>query len=149
MNITRIELTHIAIIVLTVISVGGMLTGCRTNTSGVEGNAAAVTTPEGDMQMSKFVVINNPKLARGLQVVDLKSVFIGDMLKGQVTLVSKYSATLKFQYKFSWFNKDGVEINPDSGPWTPLIMYGNESKTLQSVAPNSGAREFKIKIRQN
>jgi len=124
---------------------GAMVSGCKT--SGMEGSATAVTTPEGDMQTSKFVVINNPKLAKGLQIVDLKSVFKGDILMGQVTLVSKYSATLKFQYKFAWFNKDGMEISPDSGPWTPLIMYGNESKTIQSVAPNSGAREFKIKIR--
>jgi len=126
---------------------GGMLAGCATKTSGLEGAAASVETPEGDMQSSKFVIVNNPKLARGIQIVDLKSAFAGDMLKAQVTLVSKYSSTLSFQYKFAWFNKDGVEINPDAGPWTPLIMYGNESKTIQAVAPNPSAREFKIKIR--
>jgi len=54
---------------------------------------------------------------------------------------------LDFQYKFAWLNKDGIEINPDGGPWTPLIMYGNESRTVQSVAPNPSAREFRIKIR--
>ena len=145
MNNITAKKTSVVIVALAAVALGGMLTGCKT--SGVEGSATAVTTPEGDMQMSKFVIINNPKLAKGLQIVDLKSVFVGDILKGQVTLVSKYAATLKFQYKFAWFNKDGIEINPDSGPWTPLIMYGNESKTIQSVAPNSGAREFKIKIR--
>lgn len=133
---------------VTVISlfIAGSVVGCKTRTSGLEGSAATIETPEGDVQTSKYVVINNPKLARGLQVVDLKSVFVGDLLKGQVTLVSKYSKTLEFQYKFAWYNKDGIEINPDSGPWTPLIMYGNETKTVQSVAPNPGAREFKIKI---
>jgi len=137
-----------AVIVATgCLAVGGMMVGCATKTSGLEGAAASVETPEGNMQSSKFVIVNNPKLARGIQIVDLKSVFVGDMLKGQVTLVSKYSSTLSFQYKFAWFNKDGVEINPDAGPWTPLIMYGNESKTIQAVAPNPSAREFKIKIR--
>jgi uncharacterized protein YcfL len=36
-------------------------------------------------------------------------------------------------------------VNAD-GPWLPLVLSGNESKTLQAVAPNAAAREFKIKI---
>lgn len=126
---------------------GALFTGCATKTSGLEGAAANVQTPEGDMQNSKYVIVNNRKLARGIQIVDLKSTFAGDILKAQVTLVSKYSSTLSFQYKFAWFNKDGVEIDPDSLPWTPLIMYGNETKSIQATAPNPWAREFKIKIR--
>lgn len=136
-----------ALVAASCITVGGVFTGCATKTSGLEGAAASVETPEGDMQSSKFVIVNNPKLARGLQIVDLKNSFAGDLLKAQVTLVSKYSSTLKFQYKFAWFNKDGIEIDPDAGPWNPLIMYGNESKTVQAVAPNPSAREFKIKLR--
>jgi uncharacterized protein YcfL len=128
---------------------GVMLGGCVTRSAGIEGAATAVETPEGIMQSSSFVIINNPKLARGIQIVDLKSSFSGDLLMGQVTLVSKYSNTLKFQYKFAWFNKDGIEIDADSRPWTPLIMYGNESKTIQAVAPNPSAREFKVKIKAN
>lgn len=137
-----------AIVATSCLAVGSVLTGCATKkTSGIEGAAAIVETPEGDMQSSKYVIVNNPKLARGIQIVDLKSSFVGDLLKAQVTLVSKYSSTLRFQYKFAWFNKDGIEIDPDASPWKPLIMYGNESKTVQAVAPNPSAREFKIKIR--
>jgi uncharacterized protein YcfL len=122
-----------------------VMTGCKTRTSGIEGGGAAIQTPEGDTQLSKFVVINNTKLARGIQVVDIKSQFAGDLLKAQVNIVNKYSATLKFQYKFAWFNSNGMEVNAD-GPWLPLVLSGNESKTLQAVAPNAAAREFKIKI---
>lgn len=135
--------------VLTTLSVAlvSKFSACATSTSGIEGTASSIETPEGNMQVSKFVIVNNPRVARGIQIVDLKTSYVGDLLKAQVTLVSKYSKTLSFQYKFAWFNKDGVEIDPDSEPWTPLILYGNESKTIQAVAPNPAAREFKVKIR--
>jgi len=119
--------------------------GCAT--SGIAGKARAVATPSGDTQLTKCVVINNPALARGLQIVDMQHSYAGDLLKAQVTVVSKYSRTLNVQYKFSWFNEQGIEINPDGGPWTPLILYGNETKSLQGVAPNPSAKEFKIQIR--
>jgi len=122
-----------------------LLVGCAT--SGIEGKATAVTSPSGDSQLSKFVVVNNPKLARGIQIVDMQQSYAGDLLKAQVTLVSKYSKTLNVQYKFSWFNEQGIEINPDGSPWTPLVLYGNETKALQGLAPNSSAKTFKIQIR--
>jgi uncharacterized protein YcfL len=134
-----------ALVVCGVVLLGA---GCAKRTSGIHGAAAVTQAPEGMMQSSQYVIINNSKLARGLQIVDLKSQFVGDLLQAQVSLVSKYSKTLKFQYKFLWFNAQGMEINPDGLPWTPLIVYGNESKTVQSVAPNPSAREFKISIRK-
>lgn len=133
-----------ALAVVGTVMVGG---GCATRTSGIQGAAATVQSPEGTMASSKYVIIDNSKLARGLQIVDLKSQFVGDLLKAQVSIVSKYSKTLEFQYKFLWFDANGTEINPDSLPWTPLTLYGNESKNVQAVAPNPSAREFKISIR--
>ena len=134
---------------LSVLAVCGVMImgGCVGKTSGIKGSAATVQEPDGMMQSSQYVIIDNSKLARGLQIVDLKSEFVGDLLKAQVTLVSKYSKTLDFQYKFVWFDAKGMEINPGSLPWIPLIMLGNESKTIQAVAPNPSAREFKINIR--
>jgi uncharacterized protein YcfL len=130
--------------VVTVVSVC-IIMGCTT--SGIEGKAKAVATPSGDTQLSKYVIVNNPKLARGIQIVDLQHSYAGDLLKAQVTMVSKYSKTLNIQYKFAWFNDQGIEINPDGSPWTPLLIYGNETKSVQGVAPNPSAKEFKIQIR--
>lgn len=135
-----------ALAVCSAVLVGGLV-GCATKTSGIQGAAATVQSPDGAMQSSQYVIIDNSKLARGLQIVNLKSQFVGDLLKAQVSLVSKYSKTLEFQYKFFWFDANGMEINPGSLPWTPLTLHGNESKTVQAVAPNPAAREFKINIR--
>ncbi len=133
---------------LGVVLVLSALNGCAAKkTSGMEGAAAVMEGPDGDLATSNFVIVNNPELARGIQIVDLRSAFVGDLLQASVTLVSKYSKTVKAQYKFAWFDKAGMEIQPDGEPWQALVMHGNESKTIQGVAPDNRAREFKIKIR--
>jgi len=123
------------------------VTGCATKTSGIEGSASATWGPEGDMQMSKYVVVNNEDVASAVQIVDLKTAFVGDLMRASVTLVSKKSDTQKLQYKFAWFDPNGMEVAPDASPWKPLMIYGNETKTIQGVAPNPSAREWKVKLR--
>lgn len=122
--------------------------GCRsTATSGIEGSSTVMLDAEGGTQYSEYVVVNNPRVARGLQIVDLSQQFVGDILRAQVTLASKYSKTQNFKYRFSWFDEVGVELDAGARPWLPLIIHGNETKTLQGVAPNPSARQFKINIR--
>ena len=130
-----------------VVLLGG--SGCASSrSSGIEGTTGVGVGPDGTASFSKYVVVNNKKLARGLQIVDLRSSrTANNLLRASVLVVSKYSKTLDFQYKFAWFDAQGMEIDPGSRPWTPVTLYGNETKTLQATAPNSAATEFKIKIR--
>lgn len=121
--------------------------GCRSASSGIEGSSTVVMDADGGTQFSEYVVVNNPKVARGLQIVTLSQEFVGDILRAQVTLASKYSSTQHYQYRFTWFDEGGVELDPGSRAWLPLMMYGNETRALQGVAPNPSARQFKINIR--
>jgi uncharacterized protein YcfL len=93
------------------------------------------------------VIVNNPKVARGLQIVDIATQFAGNIMEADVTLVSKYSDTEQYQYKFSWFDSDGIELDSESNAWIPFIIYGNETKTFRGTAPNPSAKQFKINIK--
>ncbi|MFA5206708.1 MAG: YcfL family protein [Lentisphaeria bacterium] len=125
----------------------GAAAGCRYGTAGTQANAAVIATPDGGMTASKYVLINNSKLAAGIQVVDIRPAFANDLLQAQVTVVSKTSRTQKFQYKFQWYNAQGLEVEMDRSPWTPVTLVGNESKTIGATAPNPGVREFRVNIR--
>ncbi len=125
----------------------GAVTGCQYGSSGIQANAAVVQTPEGGMSTSKYVMINNSKLAKGIQVVDLRQTFAGDILQAQVSVVSKSSRTQNFQYKFQWYNAQGIEVEADRFPWTPVVLSGMDSKSLSAVAPNPTVREFRVNIR--
>ena len=119
--------------------------GCS-STSGISGSSAIMEDGTG-IQHSEYVIVNNPKVARGLQIVDIATQFVGNMLQADVTLVSKYSDTESYQYKYAWFDIDGIEIDSEANAWTPFIMYGNETKTFRGAAPNPSAKQFKINIR--
>lgn len=87
-----------------------------------------------------------------VEVVDIKSDFTEkpktdrSMLIAKVVVRNKVSKALNLQYKFSWFDKNGNEIDPGSGASIPIMLNKKSSTTLQGVAPNPSAIDFKIEI---
>jgi uncharacterized protein YcfL len=71
----------------------------------------------------------------------------GDMLLAQVTMHSKAGETINLQYKFEWFDLNGLALNASSATWKPLLIYGKESKTIQGLAPDPRGREYKLLLR--
>lgn len=122
------------------------LTGCST-TAGVETTGKMTWDEQGARSLEKHVVFNNSGLRGNIQIVDVKSAMAGDIMRAQATLRSKDRDTLPFQYRFDWYDASGLEINSGAGSWKPLVLYGRESKTIQAVAPDPRAKEFKLKIR--
>ena len=123
------------------------LAGCST-TAGVETTGKMAWDEQGARTLEKNVVFNNSGLKGDIQIVEVKSAMAGDIMRAQATLRSKDKATLPFQYRFDWYDAGGIEINSGAGSWKPLILYGREAKTVQAVAPDPRAREFKLKIRE-
>lgn len=123
------------------------LAGCST-TAGVETTGKMAWDAEGARTLDKNIIFNNSGLKGDFQIVDVKSVMASDLMRAQVTLSSKDRDTLPFQYRFDWYDASGIEIDSGSGSWKPFVLYGRESKTIQSVAPNQRAKEFKLKIRE-
>jgi len=123
------------------------LNGCST-TAGVEATGKTVWNDEGARELSKKVVFESSSLAGDLKVVTMQSALAGNLMRAQATLKSKDRDTLSFQYRFDWYDANGMEINSGAGSWKPLLITGRETKTVQSVAPDSRAKEFKLKIRE-
>ena len=121
--------------------------GC-VKTTGLEVSGALGAPSDGQSELSRAVIVNNARLGRTLQVVDVRHDIQNDLLKAGLTLASKYEGTLSFQYKFAWFDAAGMEIRADSEAWTPLVLHGYETRTVQGVAPHPSARAFKVKIRR-
>ena len=123
------------------------LAGCST-TAGVEATGKSSWNEEGARGLDKKIVFNNSSLARDIEIVDIKSVMAGGIMRAQAELRSKDKDTLPFQYRFDWYDAGGFEINSGAGSWKPLILNGREAKTIQAVAPDPRAKEFKLKIRE-
>lgn len=122
------------------------LSACAT--SGIEGRGSTQERPASGESLYTRLVLSNTSLAGDVSLVDQKAVFVGDLLKASVTIQSKVGNTLNLQYRFTWLDGNGMEINPESGTWKPLILYGKDNKTLLGVAPNPSAKEFKVVVRE-
>ena len=122
------------------------ISGCSA-TSGAEGRAKVGWTDDGAPLLNSKVVYNSSSLSRKVAIEEMTSSKAGDMLLAQVTMRSKAGETLSFQYKFEWFDLNGLALNAASATWKPLIIYGKESKTIQGLAPDPRGRDYKLLLR--
>ena len=123
------------------------LNGCST-TAGTEATGKTTWNQEGAPELSKNIIFNNNSLAGNIEIVDMKSFMAGNMMMAQVSIHSRNRDTVPIQYKFAWFDVQGMEIGANTGAWKPYLVYGKETRTIQGVAPDPRAREFKLKIRE-
>ena len=123
-----------------------VLSGCAA-TSGAEGRAKVGWTDEGAPLLNTKVVYNSSTLARKVAIEEMTSSKAGDMLRAQVTMRSKAGDTINLQYKFEWFDLNGLALNAAAATWKPLIIYGKESKTIQGLAPDPRGRDYKLLLR--
>ena len=83
-----------------------------------------------------------------IKVLDTRTRFVNGLLQVNQELESGYSSTYRLEYKFSWYDSAGMEVDPARTAWMPLYMNGRETKTIQGLAPNPSAKTFKIKFRE-
>jgi uncharacterized protein YcfL len=122
------------------------IAGCA-STSGIEATGKTTWSDEGARELAQHVIFNSRSLAGDLQIVDLQSDRAGDLMRAQVSLRSKDRDTVKAQYRFEWYDLQGMEINANSA-WKPLMLYGRETATVKGVAPDTRAKTFKLKVRE-
>jgi uncharacterized protein YcfL len=73
----------------------------------------------------------------------------GDMMKIQVEIVNNDSGANDFDYRFEWFDGDGMQVDSPGSTWNTQHFGPQESKMLQSIAPTPQCKDFRLKIQQN
>lgn len=87
--------------------------------------------------MEKYIEVGEPRTRRKF-----------DMLQFSVDLTNKTSKSLKFQYKFKFFDEDKFEVAKDGRPWTPVTLSAKETTAVQVSAPNASVIGAKIYIKE-
>ena len=124
--------------VLAALSVVSLLlvSGCWTSVMDVDGSANGPAT------------VNFKNSPVDIKVLDTRSRVINDLLQVNMELENGYSHPYNLEYKFSWYDSGGMEIDPGRTAWIPFHLNGRETKSVQGVAPNPSAKAFKIKLRE-
>ncbi len=117
-----------------------IVSACTTVTTAEQGSGE-----EGDPRVEYKERHFSSKLA----VLDLKSRDMGGLLQTSATLRNKWGMSLRFQYQFRFYDKDGFPVNPESRPWTPIEIAGGDEINVTALAPNPSAKTFTIVIQRD
>jgi uncharacterized protein YcfL len=123
-----------------------LATGCS-STAGIEAVSLKVTGPNGETEHSNLIAVSNYDLARDISVVRVDRRDIGGLIKSSTNLRSRTTDTLALQYRWVWYDSYGMEVSSSTQSWQPLMVYGGQTTSVQGLAPNPSAKDFKLHLR--
>ncbi len=113
------------------------LTACASNTAGMRVDG-----------MSQRVLFADNVLAGRVQIEEIKTVQAHGHTRGVVQVLSRYRGDQHLQYRFYWYDDNGLEVNPQPGTWQALILRGGEQRTMSEVSVNPQGTQFRLQIRE-
>ena len=66
----------------------------------------------------------------------------------QVRVRNKGHEDVPIQYKFTFFDGEGMEVQPGARPWEQTTIHGGEAVSLASVAPDKSVVRFVVRVRR-
>ena len=122
----------------------GLVMGCVTTSTGgfevsvYEGQPDAAAVRADDQFFSKCFSVDTVGVRREPSGVASLQVQLRNRLREDVPI----------QYKFTFFDKDGMEVQPGVRAWEQKTIHGGESASLSSVAPEKSVVRFLVRVRR-
>ncbi|MEF1255149.1 MULTISPECIES: YcfL family protein [unclassified Vibrio] len=113
------------------------LLGCAENTAGLRIDGASQT-----------VLFGDNVLAGRLTIDDISTTQVDGRARGVVRLISQYTGDQYVQYRFYWYDDQGLEVNNKQGPWRQAVIRGTEEISISEVSVNPNGTQFRVQIRQ-
>lgn len=127
----------------TILVITIVLAGCHStvNTTSPAENRAGPTV------IKDKRIITDGSLVDKAGVVDVRETTVaGDLLKVQVQMYNSTSSLKSVNYRFEWFDSDGMRIETVLSRWKPKMLYGKETVWVSAVAPTPKTVDFRFKL---
>ena len=111
------------------------LSGCSSNSVGISVESA-----------TQRVVFGNSQLSSHIQVEDIATIDVGGNTKGIVKIKSLYTGQQHLQYRFYWYDDNGLEVSAKPSAWQQIILRGNDVISLSGVSVSPQGTQFRIQI---
>ncbi len=115
-----------------------IMVGCSKNTAGLN--------VDGESQRVLFA---DSVLSGRLLIDDISTINVDGHARGVVRLVSDYKGDQHIQYRFYWFDDNGLEVNTQLSPWKQAIVRGMETISISEVSVNPNGKQFRVQIRES
>ena len=116
--------------------------GCETmSTSGLEvavGEGGMGTIRVDDRSLSRNVLVERGIVRREDSGFAKVQVFVRNTCRND----------LPIQYKFRFFDVDGMEVMPGERAWEQTVLHGDDGASLSAVAPKKEVVKFSVRIRR-
>ena len=119
-----------------------LMSGC----TGV--NSVQNAQPVGQRQMvSDLRAVTDAGLDKKVSVVGVnQSMTPGGVLQVQVELLNHTHSAKNFNYRFEWFDANGMQVSSVASAVTTDSIEAGEDKFIRCVAPNSNCKDFRVKF---
>ncbi|MDD4101084.1 MAG: DUF1425 domain-containing protein [Kiritimatiellae bacterium] len=115
------------------------LTGC------VETAGTSVTTDH--LTGNTLVLEDSTRLRDQIQVLRVNYDEVNGLKRVHVTLQSTKHRRLRMHYRISWFDANGMEIDPSTKTYRGLIIEGRDSMTVTGLANSPAGVTSKLRVR--
>lgn len=95
----------------------------------------------------KKVVFGDNVLGNRLSVEQITTQDNNGLVRGIVSVTSKFTGDQQLQYRFYWYDEQGLEVNGSDSPWRTFVVRGLDTMSIQSVAMKPEATQFRVQIR--
>lgn len=112
------------------------------------GACAKETTGISIDSSTQNVVLTNADMGKALVFGNARTSIVNERLLAQVRVTNKDTDTKNLQYRFNWYNEQGLEVDNGRSPWRQFVINGGDSVTLQGVALDPNATDFRVSIRE-
>jgi uncharacterized protein YcfL len=117
------------------IILGFVLSGCASNSVGISVESA-----------TQRVVFGSSRLSSHVQVEDIATVDVGGNTKGIVKIKSLSTAEQHLQYRFYWYDENGLEVDAKPSAWQQIMLRGKDVISLSGVSVSPQGTQFRIQI---
>ncbi|MHA2937924.1 YcfL family protein [Vibrio sp. RC27] len=94
------------------------------------------------------VIMDDSRTADTISVEGVSSAEEQGHSKGIVRVRNKTAANVDIQYRFHWYNEQGLEVNLRPSAWNKLTIFGHDVMSLSEVSLSPKGKEFRVQIRE-
>ena len=108
---------------------------------------AGTTIQTDHLTGNTLIFEGSTRLRDQLRVVKTNYDEVTGLKRVHVMLESTKHRRLRFHYRISWFDANGMEIDPDTKTYRSLIVEGRDSVTVTGVANSPAGITSKVRVR--
>lgn len=117
-----------------------LLTACSTI------NTVERSEPVGQRQMvNDKRILTDASLNRAVRIVGVNET-PGEFLKVQIELQNTTRSLKSFNYRFEWFDANGMQVNTPTSTYISRQIEGKESLFISAMAPTPTTKDFRLKL---